>query len=390
VTVRHARFTANTATRGAAVNVDGPLAKITLQTCTFELNNATDEGGALYVASGAAVLSNTTSFAASNVAASGNAYFLGASNEAEIMYALPAPAAHYISNPFECRKYAHIPSHQWPCDLTKYPELEGLTVAMLGRGAFDSAFPLECPAGILGSSEVADQQGPGCGSLCPAGSYCPRASSTAIQCPSGTYCMEGSPLPTLCAAGTYRSAAGGIAATDCMECPAGSACIAGSSTPMPCSPGTIANTTEQATCANCLAGTFQDAEGQTACKPCTAGYYCTQRTAEPRPCPGGTHKDPSLAVMTDVSQCVSCPAGTFCYVGSASPSQCPLGTFNPWLAPAKTRHNRRAARHVRQALRVLPALPASAIRAPTQRVAPACAPHVHLASSNANQERVAA
>ena len=43
---------------------------------------------------------------------------------------------------------------------------------------------------------------------------------------------------------------------------------------------------------------------------------------------GGTHKDATLTVMTDVSECVVCPEGTFCSVGSAEATDCAPGTYN--------------------------------------------------------------
>ena len=285
VIVTQSTFTSNAATKGGAVHVDGPSVRLTLQASTFAQNDATDSGGAIHVERGIVILSDITQLAASNTAGSGTSYHLAPSNEAEMVYALPAPPAHWIANAFECKIYRRpcpessigcpLPERQQPCDLSKYQELEGATIAMLGRGAFDSAFPFECGAGLLGSSNVTDQQGPGCRSLCPAGSYCPRASITATRCPSGSFCAEGSPLPTLCPAGTYRETAGGTAESDCVDCPAGSACVAGSSTPTHCSPGTITASTGRSSCTDCFAGTFQDATNATSCKPCADVDVCS-------------------------------------------------------------------------------------------------------------------
>ena len=56
--------------------------------------------------------------------------------------------------------------------------------------------------------------------------------------------------------------------------------------------------------------------------------YCAEGSAAPLPCPGGTHKDPDRAVMTDRKQCVTCPSGTACSVGTAVPKDCLPGSFS--------------------------------------------------------------
>ena len=95
-----------------------------------------------------------------------------------------------------------------------------------------------------------------------------------------------------------------------------------------CLPGTF-SATGTGTCTTCSAGSFQNEAGSTSCMSCTPGYYCGEGSAAPLPCPGGTHKDPTLTVMSSVDQCIVCPSGTFCSVGSASATPCAPGTYNP-------------------------------------------------------------
>ena len=147
---------------------------------------------------------------------------------------------------------------------------------MLGRGAVDASFRLSA-AGLLGSSHPADQQSPAA-RLCPAGSYCPRASSEAIQCGNGTYCPEGSPLPSLCPSGTYRDAVGGTVVGDCTTCPAGvrvwQVRNAGGLRGWHGSKNNGA-----LSCVNCAPGTFQDEKARR--RACHVRLATTARRARP-------------------------------------------------------------------------------------------------------------
>ena len=204
VTARHTSFTANAAHRGGGVYV-GDGARLTLHTCLLEQNNATEGGGLFVATSGTVVLSNTTRLVA-NTAGAGKSYMLSPSSQAEIIYSLPAPAAHWVANAFACRVYTlpcptsdpecnpiPLPDHQQPCNLAKYPELDGLVVATLGRGTFDLPVPYECAAGLVGSASPDDQQGPACGGLCPSGAFCPATTTIPTTCPAGAFCPPGSP-----------------------------------------------------------------------------------------------------------------------------------------------------------------------------------------------------
>ncbi|PHJ25030.1 gcc2 and gcc3 domain-containing protein, partial [Cystoisospora suis] len=82
----------------------------------------------------------------------------------------------------------------------------------------------------------------------------------------------------------------------------------------------------------CLAGTYQDEQGQAACKPCPAGrtcagrklkstspcpagFYCEGGDAFPRSCPAGTYSNQEG--LSSASQCTPCPAGKYCAVRGA-------------------------------------------------------------------------
>ena len=54
----------------------------------------------------------------------------------------------------------------------------------------------------------------------------------------------------------------------------------------------------------CVAGKYQDLEGNVTCKVCPGGYYCAEGSAAPLPCPGGTTMDASLAVMMAADACL--------------------------------------------------------------------------------------
>lgn len=72
--------------------MNGPHTRLTLQNSSFGRNNASDSGGAIYVERGTVILSDQTQLLASNEANhSGQSYFLALNNNAEMVYALPAP-----------------------------------------------------------------------------------------------------------------------------------------------------------------------------------------------------------------------------------------------------------------------------------------------------------
>ena len=171
VRVEATRFSANSARLGGAAYVGGG-GRLELSSCTFEGNNATELGGGLYVTNGTVILSNTTNFHETNTAVTGASYYLAPTAGVEVLYALPAPAARWVTNTFICKVYtlpchevectpAPLPSSQQPCDMLRFPELEGLVVARMS-GAYEEVFPFECNPGRFGSSDPVHQQARAC------------------------------------------------------------------------------------------------------------------------------------------------------------------------------------------------------------------------------------
>ena len=76
----------------------------------------------------------------------------------------------------------------------------------------------QCGAGTYGTA--------GSCSTCPAGSYCPVASSAPTACPAGDYCIAGVASGTLCPTGNYCPGA----SASYTPCPAGNYCAAGAAT----------------------------------------------------------------------------------------------------------------------------------------------------------------
>ncbi|CAN0545360.1 unnamed protein product, partial [Ectocarpus sp. 8 AP-2014] len=142
--------------------------------------------------------------------------------------------------------------------------------------------------------------------VCPEGFYCPAGVSTPEACIVGTYnpstqkravedctaCSEGYYCETTglveptgpCHSGHYckrkvdtAAPTTGITIASGVEyggdlCPVGTYCGNGTATPLPC-----------------LAGTYNDLEGQEECFACPAGYYCEANATayDSTPCPAG-------------------------------------------------------------------------------------------------------
>ena len=157
------------------------------------------------------------------------------------------------------------------------------------------------------------------GSLCPAGHYCPKASSRPIKCDKGKYCPnEGSKEPFgNCSAGYFCLAGASTSQPNDnitgSVCPKGAYCPSGSESPTLCPPGTFSNNTNSESILNCLScspGSFCQGYGNTApTGPCNAGYYC----------PGGQQ-------ISNPNEFV-CAAGYFCKESSAVQLQCFPGTY---------------------------------------------------------------
>jgi hypothetical protein len=246
-----------------------------------------------------------------------------------------------------------------------------------------------CLAGALTESscppgEYQDETGRSTCKKCPAGNYCPLASSVPLTCTPGNYCPANATVPIPCPAGTYSTTSGLSTASVCITCPAGSFCVNGSisgpcavgyfceggasvpqpledatgglcpvghycpsgtTLPVPCAAGTVTilrGAWAQSNCTACPAG--YSCLGVQAF-PCLPGYYCPAGQ-EPVSCQVGTYSSTTGAV--DATTClpcragfvcdqlaqanfsrVACPQASYCPAGSTAPSACPAGTYNP-------------------------------------------------------------
>ena len=173
-----------------------------------------------------------------NRASRGRAYYLAYGSEADMIYALPAPLAHWVPYPFQCVRYQapcprsnpscsapDLPDDQQPWNRTRYPETRSQYVTTMTKGPLDDDFPFPCAPGKWSdSTTVSSQSRSSCSGPCPSGFFCGAATHTPSPCPRGAYCPRGSAVGMLCEAGTFQDAA---QQTSCKTCPAGSACTAG-------------------------------------------------------------------------------------------------------------------------------------------------------------------
>ena len=174
-------------------------------------------------------------------------------------------------------------------------------------------------------ADEGSQAGPWCGGRCPAGRYCPTATSTEpIECPTGSYCEQGSPGGTPCPAGTASSVLGAKSISDCQACPSGTWCGFGAAEPVGCAKGTFTNASmTKDKCEPCAAGQYQDELRQSDCKLCRAGLYCPSGAVAGVPCPDGAYG--LTDGLASVDQCLGCPRGHWCNAGKAFP--CEVGFY---------------------------------------------------------------
>ena len=294
------------------------------------------QGGGLFLAGGTTTLTRTLIY--------GNAAPTGANIQPSgglLYYALPVPAGHWLPNsdcvanrlPCDpgppagdaCRNAdCHLKSGSapdWtptnckapieiqPCDwktaaCTANPPttdcLLGKKVMFVPYFPVDATFPYPCAPGYLGSNESAFQISSDCAGKCPAGSFCPNASTIEAQvCPAGYYCPEGSSVPRPCPPGRYSASASLQSADECTLCPAGSSCATGSTTHSLCAAGTYNPSAQQETCLLCPAGQYQDAPGSSSCK-----HASLARTALP------AHRQRSSATLAPIKTPLASPAAS--------------------------------------------------------------------------------
>lgn len=193
-----------------------------------------------------------------------------------------------------------------------------------------SSEPKSCLRGTYcGQTGLAGPEG-----NCTAGYYCSGGDtiSNPRNCTAGKYCPEGTEEERPCPVGTFSPYAGKSKVEDCLNCTAGYYCPLRGATEVSfqclqgyyCPSGSKHNSTalcpRGASCPtgsglpeNCIAGEYQDEEGQFRCKGCLAGHYC----------------DPSTN-LTGVIYPTKCTAGNYCPAGTKAERQfpCPAGTFS--------------------------------------------------------------
>ena len=156
---------------------------------------------------------------------------------------------------------------------------------------------------------------------CPPGFKCPAGSNDKINCLSGTYqyfsnkgtCSD-CPARFYCKKDDANNAEILSSAT---ICPAGKYCPKGTSTPSDCPAGTFSaqsGLSLESECENYPGGYYCTGGGSTVTNPCQAGYYCTGKT--------------KVANPTDSTTGNKCPVGNYCPLGSYAPTKCPKGTVN--------------------------------------------------------------
>ena len=334
VIVSNTNFYRNRATQGGAVYVEG--GRLTVRASLMEENEATQEGGALFVSSGEAIVGAGAKLSGNN-ATRGSTFFLSYGTEADLLYNLPAPLAHWVPETFQCIRYQapcpasnpscdapELPEDQQPWDQLKFPELRDQYVAVMARGPSNDDFPFACAPGKWSdSTDVRAQSRAACSGPCPTGFFCGAATHSPLPCPRGSYCPTGSAVATLCDAGTYQDLPGRSA---CKECPVGHACVTGATVQVQCVAGSYANAPSRAAaCELCGAGTFQDASHQTTCNTCPAGSACTVGAVSASACEPGT-----IAASPRSSVCVACVLGTYqSQAGSTACIYCPAGSSCP-------------------------------------------------------------
>jgi hypothetical protein len=143
-----------------------------------------------------------------------------------------------------------------------------------------------------------------CSAHCPAGSFCPEGTESAIPCPQGTYSsstgLASSDDCTPCPAGYYCPTEGLTEAT--LVCSPGYYCPVGSivATAIICPNGHFCPTgltgewirgfpafVWLAGPVECEAGSYAADEGQAACDECPEGFYCDTAAEAPIQCPLG-------------------------------------------------------------------------------------------------------
>ena len=169
-------FKDNKAERGSALLITG--GKVVVDNSNFMDNHGKDtDGGAIRVSGTNASLELGNKTVITGSKGHGGSVV----SDVPWTYRLPAPLAHYVSN----------------------PELDG--VAQNVAGSYDYDYPIPCSATLYGNSyEVRYQSSPSCEGSCEGGKYCGKMTRTPEACQAGTFCPPESASETACPAGTYN------------------------------------------------------------------------------------------------------------------------------------------------------------------------------------------
>lgn len=329
-------FESNSALLGGALYASGPGRYWVRQT-TFTRNVAFTAGGALFATNCSVTLTNQTRFDA-NVAESGRSIYVNAEAPGVVVYALPAPSGHWISDAVRCSQTAQ----NLGC---RDPQHSSLTIKLLMR-SFDDELPYKCSPGHIASSadDTATQASSSCAGTCAGGQICAAGEILPRPCPAGHYCPPGTPTPLPCMRGTYNPDEGWATSEGCRPCRAGFYCgVAGDSVPQPCPTSTfssIIGAMNSSVCTDCPdENAHTDGPNSTRVAECRCArtFYADYATLDPpgfqwscKPCFFGTNTCPNsgttlrtLALMpgfyrisvnsTDVRRCsdaaTGCPNG---------------------------------------------------------------------------------
>jgi hypothetical protein len=151
--------------------------------------------------------------------------------------------------------------------------------------------------------------------VCDAG-YTGANGAACLPCVSGTYkTAPGSQVCTLCGNNTYSRAVAATLANTCVACQGNSISVMGSDewSDCKCLSGYLTNDIGlvNATCSQCVAGSYNPSLGATTCSKCAGGFKSSS--------PGAVA----------VEQCLACPTSTYSAPGAANCDTCPLNTFAP-------------------------------------------------------------
>ena len=163
--VHNSTFDSNEAESGGALLVTG--GDVFIKTSVFKHNKVTNvssgSGGAIHVSG----INTKLDLAELTTITGSTGYGGSVASDIEWKYTLPAPLAHYVSN----------------------PEQDG--IARNGAGVYDYNYPIPCSATLFGNSfDIKDQAAPSCSGSCTAGYYCGRQTISPVPCSAGTFCPQ--------------------------------------------------------------------------------------------------------------------------------------------------------------------------------------------------------